>query len=60
VKLRVGIEIKIHGYVTNNIAVAAVVYIHPDHPRPLRNLVSESGEHLGCIVPPDDWEEAHN
>jgi len=57
VALRVGMRIEIHVILTDQRAVAQVVYVDPDWPRHCGIGLEKPQNIWGASVPPDDWKE---
>jgi len=57
VLLRVGMRIEIHVLLTDQRALAQVVYVDPDWPRHCGIGLEKPQNIWGASVPPDDWKE---
>jgi len=58
VALRVGMRIEIHVILTDQRAVAQVVYVDPDWPRHCGIRLEKPENIWGVSHPPDDWRES--
>ncbi len=57
VPLRVGMRIEIHVILTDQRALAQVVYVDPDWPRHCGIGLEKPQNIWGASLPPDDWKE---
>ncbi len=57
VALTMGMKIEIHVYLTDKHANAKVVYVDPEQPMRCGIALSRTEEHLGNVLPPEDWHE---
>ena len=57
VALRVGMKIGIHVLLTDERAIADVVYVDPEHPRHCGINLEKPQNIWGLSSPPDDWHE---